>query len=104
MGKKNIEQFNVTDARKEKFVLLVVYQNNSPKYLVKKYGLSNSYLLANWVSIYQKALGKGTVTLPVIAYAIKKGRRSFETANQRALKVNRKAKLIIDRLNSMIYD
>ena len=42
MEKHNLEQFNFTDKFKEKFVLMVVYQNHSPKSLVKKYGLPQS--------------------------------------------------------------
>jgi len=51
MEKQNIEQFKFTDEFKEKLVLMVVYQNHSPKSLVKKYGLPNPYILANWVSV-----------------------------------------------------
>ncbi len=64
MEKHNLEQFNFTDEFKEKLVLMLVYQNQSPKSLVKKYGLPNPYIFANWVRIYKKTLEKGALTLP----------------------------------------
>ena len=63
MEKQNLEQFKFTDEFKEKLVLMEVYQNHSPKSLVKKYGLPNPYILANWVRIYKRTLEKGVVTL-----------------------------------------
>ena len=64
MSLQNLEQFQFTDKFKEKLVLMVVYQSHSPESLVKKYGLPNIYILANWVSIYKRSLEKGAVTLP----------------------------------------
>jgi transposase-like protein len=64
MSLQNLEQFKFTDEFKEKLVLMVVYHNHSPESLVKKYGLPNIYMLANWVSIYKRSLEKGAVTLP----------------------------------------
>ena len=64
MENQNLEQFKFTVEFKEKLVLMVVYQNHSPKSLVKKYGLPNAYILSNWVRIYKKTLEKGAITLP----------------------------------------
>lgn len=51
MKVKMLEQFQFTDELKERLVLLVVYQNQSPKDLPKKYGLPNVHVLTNWVRI-----------------------------------------------------
>jgi hypothetical protein len=45
MVNQNLEQFKFTDEFKEKLVLMVVYQNHSPKSLIKKYGLPNAFIL-----------------------------------------------------------
>jgi transposase-like protein len=63
MKAKMLEQFQFTDELKERLVLMVVFQNQSPKDLAKKYGLPNSYILTNWVKIYKRTLEKGAVTL-----------------------------------------
>jgi transposase-like protein len=51
MKAKMLEQFKFTDELKERLVLLVVFQNQSPKELAKKYGLPNVHILTNWVRL-----------------------------------------------------
>ena len=102
MATQNLEQFKFTDEFKEKLVLMVVYHNHSPKSLVKKYGLPNSYILTNWVRIYKRNLEKGAVTLPPM--------QSHKTKNATALKQRitqlekslEKANVMIYGLNTMI--
>ena len=48
MSLQKLEQFQFTKKFTVKLVMMLVYQNHSPESLVKKYGLPNMYLLANW--------------------------------------------------------
>lgn len=102
MKEKNLDQFEFSDELKEKLVLLVVYQNQSPKKLSKQYGLPNVYILSNWVRIYKKSLETGAVTLPLM---VPKKRKDTVALKQRIKQLEKsleKANVMIYGLNSMI--
>jgi len=102
MKEKNFGQFEFSDDMKEKLVLLVVYQNQSPKKLAKQYGLPNVYILSNWVRIYKKSLETGAVTLPLM---VPKKRKDTVALKQRIKQLEKsleKANVMIYGLNSMI--
>lgn len=102
MSIQNLEQFQFTDKFKEKLVLMVVYQNHSPESLVKKYGLPNIYMLANWVSIYKRSLEKGAVTLPPMQSQKRKDAAALKQRIKQLEKSLEKANVMIYGLNSMI--
>ena len=84
MKEKNQEQFKFSAELKEKLILLVVYQNVSPKLVAKQYGLPNVHILINWVRIYKKA---APMTPPkrkdttALKQRIKQLEKSLEKAN-----------------------
>lgn len=102
MKEKTLSQFKFSDELKEKLVLLVVYQNQSPKMLAQQYQLPNVYILSNWVRIYKKSLETGAVTLPPM---VPKKRRDTAALKQRIKQLEKsleKANVMIYGLNSMI--
>lgn len=95
-------QFQFTDELKERLVLLVVYQNQSPKELAKKYGLPNVHILVNWVRIYKKSLEKGAVTLAPMHPQKRKDTPALRKRIKQLEKSLEKANVMIYGLNAMI--
>ena len=102
MKEKNLDRFEFSDELKEKLVLLVVYQNQSPKRLAKQYGLPNVYILSNWVRIYKKSLETSAVTLPLMAPKKRKDTIALKQRIKQLEKSLEKANVMIYGLNSMI--
>ncbi len=102
MKAQMLERFQFTDELKEKLVLMVVYQNISPKVLAKKYGLPNAYILTNWVGIYKRTLEKGAVTLPPMQPNKRKDTPALKQRIKQLEKSLEKANVMIYGLNAMI--
>ena len=102
MKAKMLEQFQFTDELKDRLVLLVVYQNQSPKDLAKKYGLPNVHILVNWVRIYKRTLEKGAVTLEPMAPQNRKNTPALKKHIKQLEKSLEKANVMIYGLNAMI--
>jgi len=102
MKEKMLDQFEFSDELKEKLVLLIVYQNQSPKTLAKRYGLPNVHILANWVRIYKKTLESGAVTLPPMAPKKRKDTAALKQRIKQLEKSLEKANVMIYGLNTMI--
>lgn len=102
MKAQMLEQFQFTDELKERLVLLVVFQNQSPKELAKKYGLPNVHILANWVRIYKRTLEKGAVTLVPMESKKRKDTPALQQRIKQLEKSLEKANVMIYGLNAMI--
>lgn len=102
MKAKMLEQFQFTDELKERLVLMVVFQNQSPKELAKKYGLPNTYILTNWVKIYKRTLEKGAVTLAPMQPKKRKDTPALKQRIKQLEKSLEKANVMIYGLNAMI--
>jgi transposase-like protein len=97
-----LEQFQFTDELKERLVLMVVFQNQSPKELAKKYGLPNVHMLINWVRIYKRTLEKGAVTLAPMQPIKGKDTSALKQRIKQLEKSLEKANVMIYGLNAMI--
>ena len=102
MKEEMFKQFKFSAKLKEKLVLLVVYQNRSPKSLAQQYGLPNVHILVNWVRIYKKALETGAVTLPVMQPKKLKDTKALKQRIKQLEKSLEKANVMIYGLNTMI--
>ncbi|MFZ6024582.1 MAG: hypothetical protein ACOYVG_09040 [Bacteroidota bacterium] len=102
MKAKMLEQFQFTDELKERLVLMVIFQNQSPKELAKKYGLPNTYILTNWVNIYKKKLEKGAITLAPMQQKKRKDTVALKQRIKLLEKSLEKANVMIYGLNAMI--
>ncbi len=81
MKAQMLEQFQFTDELKERLVLLVVFQNQSPKELAKKYGLPNVHILINWVRDLQKNTRKRRCNFSADATKKTQGHSRFKTTH-----------------------
>ena len=102
MKAKMLEQFQFTDELKDRLVLLVVYQNQSPKELAKKYGLPNVHTLVNWIRIYKRTLEKGAVILEPMEPKKRKDSAALKNRIKVLEKSLEKANVMIYGLNAMI--
>lgn len=102
MKAQMLEQFQFTEELKERLVLMVVFQNHSPKELAKKYGLPNVHILANWVRIYKRTLEKGAVTLEPMQPKKHKDTPALQKRIKQLEKSLEKANVMIYGLNAMI--
>ena len=82
--------------------MLIVYKNQSPKAIAKQYGLSNVYMLINWVRIYKKTLETGAVTLSPIQPKKLKDTKALKQRIKQLEKSLEKANVMIYGLNTMI--
>ena len=102
MKKEAIARFDYPEEFKEKLIELVVYQNQDKNIVAKKYGLPNSYMLTNWITIYKKKLEKGAVTLSPMEKPKTKDTAELKKRIKDLEKALEKANVLIYGLNSMI--
>jgi transposase-like protein len=102
MEEEAIARFDYPAELKEKLVELVVYQNYSKEAVAKKYGLANTYMLTNWITVYKKKLEKGAVTLAPMEKPKTKDTAVLKKRIKDLEKALEKANVLIYGLNSMI--
>lgn len=97
-----LQRFQYSEQLRETAVFRILFGGEEPSQVMADLDIHNSYTLRNWVSLYQRKIQTGLITLPAMTTTQKQEVQALKQRNAELEQAMQQANLLILALNTMI--
>ncbi|GAB2469641.1 hypothetical protein GCM10011375_40250 [Hymenobacter qilianensis] len=97
-----LTRFQYSEQLRETAVFRILFGGEEPSQVMADLDIHNSYTLRNWVSLYQRKIQTGLLTLPAMTTTQKQDMQALKQRNTELEQALKQANLLILALNTMI--
>lgn len=97
-----LTRFQYSEQLRETAVFRILFGGEEPSQVMADLDIHNSYTLRNWVSLYQRKIQTGLLTLPAMTTTQKQDMQALKQRNAELEQALKQANLLILALNTMI--
>lgn len=97
-----LTRFQYSEQLRETAVFRILFGGEDPSQVMADLAIHNSYTLRNWVSLYQRKIRTGLLTLPAMTHTQKQEVQALKQRNTELEQALQQANLLILALNTMI--
>jgi transposase-like protein len=97
-----LTRFHYSEQLRETAVFRILFGGEEPSQVMADLDIHNSYTLRNWVSLYQRKIQTGLLTLPAMTTTQKQEMQALKQRNAELEQALKQANLLILALNTMI--
>jgi transposase len=97
-----LQRFQYSEQLRETAVFRILFGGEDISQVMADLDIHNSYTLRNWVSLYQRKIQTGLLTLPAMTHSQKQEMQALKQRNADLEQAMQQANLLILALNTMI--
>ncbi|MEJ7660193.1 MAG: transposase [Hymenobacter sp.] len=97
-----LTRFQYSEQLRETAVFRILFGGEEPSQVMADLDIHNSYTLRNWVSLYQRKIQTGLLTLPAMTHTHKQEMQALKQRNAELEQALQQANLLILALNTMV--
>lgn len=97
-----LTRFQYSEQLRETAVFRILFGGEEPSQVMADLDIHNSYTLRNWVSLYQRKIQTGLLTLPAMTTTQKQDLQALKQHNAELEQALKQANLLILALNTML--